>query len=448
MAEGRRSLVMPVLRILAEAGWITVIYSAASAVVSHQAPILGPIELSLFVAAGALAGWLGRPRSGMGPVLLIIAVLVGGVCGWLASPEARSVLGDLPRAFNVHLAGWLAGVAVLRGALISPGPSAAAEIERLTRSVPAGLAVVWAYTSIVAQPTLWLPFAVGAMWGTVVFLSAAVVALGMARLNVLHATVTDQRQRRGWRWLVAAVGFGVVPIALPVAVLTGVPLAAMLNPIVGPLRLIADLLTIPLILIVWILTELFRPIAGPLGQLLDELQARLAGRPKPEEQEPALVGTLIGLALWVLALVAVLLVIFLIAQWLLKRKGVNEEPLDAVPDTERAIVIPPRDPKPAANRFRTRRRGAPTDAVSAYMSALAEFETHPALARLASETPAEHAARLGRAALDADAAKDLARLAAGYQLARYADRRITPLENVRSVTRFRRIRRLLRASTT
>lgn len=447
MADGRRSLVMPALRILAEAGWITVVYSAASVIVSHQAPVLGPIELSLFVAVGALAGWLGRPRSEIGPVLLIIAVLVGGAAGWLASSEARSMLDDLPRAFNVHLAGWLAGVAVLRGALISPGPSAADEIERLTRSMPAALAVVWAYASIVAHPTLWLSFAVGAMWGTVLFLSAAVVALGMARLNVLHATVTDQRQRRGWRWLVAAVGFGVVPIALPIAVLTGVPLAQMLNPIIGPLRLIGDILTIPLSWIVWILTEIFKPIAGPLGQFLDELQRRMAGRAKPEDQEPALIGTLIGLALWVLALFAVLLVIFLMAQWLLKRKGVNDEPLDAVPDTERSIVVPQRDPKPAASRFRLRRRGMPTDVVSAYLGALAELETHPELARLASETPAEHAARLRRAAVDPDAASDLARLAAGYQLARYADRHITPLENMRSVKRFRRIRRLLRAST-
>jgi len=438
---------MPALRVLAEAGWITVVYSAASVIVSHQPPVLGPVELSLFVAAGALAGWLGRPRSALGPLLLICAVLLGGVGGWLASAEARSLLDALPSAFNVHLAGWLAGVAVLRGALISPGQSAANEIERLTRSVPVALAVIWAYTSIVAIPTLWLPFAVGAMWGTVAFLSAAVVALGLARLNVLHADVTDQRQRRGWRWLVTAVGFGVVPIALPMAVLTGVPLAAMLNPIVGPLRFVGDLLTIPLSWIVWILSELFKPIAGPLGQFLDALQARFAGRPEPEQQEPALVGTLIGLALWVVALLAVLLVIFLIAQWLLKRKGVNEEALEAIPDTERAIVIPQRDPKPRSNPFRHRRHGTPTDAVSAYLSALAELEAHPELSRLASETPADHAARLRSEVVDPDAATDLARLAAGYQLARYADRRITPLENVRSVTRFQRIRRLLKGST-
>ncbi len=438
---------MPALRVLAEAGWITVVYSAASVIVTHQPPILGPVELSLFVVAGAVAGWLGRARSALGPLLLIGAVLLGGAGGWLANAEARTLLDDLPRAFNVHLAGWLAGVAVLRGALISPGQSAANEIERLTRSVPVALAVIWAYTSIVATPTLWLPFAVGAMWGTVAFLSAAVVALGLARLNVLHADVTDKRQRRGWRWLVTAVGFGVVPIALPIAVLTGVPLAAMLNPIVGPLRFVGDLLTIPLSWIVWILSELFKPIAGPLGQFLDALQARFAGRPEPEQQEPALVGTLIGLAFWVLALLAVLLVIFLIAQWLLKRKGVNEEALEAIPDTERAIVIPQRDPKPRSNPFRHRRHGTPTDAVSAYLSALAELEAHPELSRLASETPADHAARLRSEVVDPDAATDLARLAAGYQLARYADRRITPLENVRSVTRFQRIRRLLKGST-
>lgn len=446
MAEKRRSVVMPALRILAEAGWITVIYSAASVIVSRQAPILGPIEFSLFVLAGALMGLVGRPKSQIGPALLIIAVLAGGAAGWLASAEARSLLDDLPKAFDVHLAGWLAGVAILRGAIISPGPRAADEIERLMRSVPVALAGVWAYTTLVAEPDLWLPFAVAAMWGTVAFLSAAIVALGMARLNVLHATVTDPRQRRGWRWLVTAVGFGVVPIALPIAVLTGVPLAAMLTPIAGPLHLVADLLAIPLSWIIWLVSEILKPVAGSLGQFLDEIQRRLARRPEVGAQEPALIGTLIGLSLWVIALFVVLLVIFLIAQWLLKRKGVSNEPLDPVIDTERSIVVPERDPKPVATA-RPRRRGTPDDVVSAYIDALAELDSHPEFARLACETPAEHAARLRRAAVDPDAAADLARLAAGYQLARYADRRITPLENVRAVGRLRRLRRLLRAST-
>lgn len=438
---------MPALRVLAEAGWITVIYCAASVIVSRQAPILGPIEFSLFVTAGMVIGLIGRPRSGIGPVLLIVAVLLGGAAGWLASADARSLLNEVPRALNVHLAGWLAGVAILRGAVLSPGHRAADEIERLMRSVPLALAGVWAYTTLVARPDLWLPFAVGAMWGTVAFLSAAIVALGMARLNVLHATVTDPRQRRGWRWLVTAVGFGVVPIALPIAVLSGVPLAAMLTPIAGPLHLIGGLLAIPLSWIVWLLSEILRPVAGSLAAFLDEISTRLAGRPKPEEQEPALVATLIGLALWLMALVALLLVIFLIAQWLLKRKSVKDEPLDELFDTERSIVVPERHPKPVAKRSRPRHRGTPNDVVTAYIGALAELETHPSYARLSSETPAEHAARLRRAAVDPDAASDLARLAAGYQLARYAGRRITPLENVRAVGRLRRLRRLLRAST-
>jgi len=43
-------------------------------------------------------------------------------------------------------------------------------------------------------------------------------------------------------------------------------------------------------------------------------------------------------------------------------------------------------------------------------------------------------------------AADFARLAAGYQLARYGERRITRVENVRAVGRFQRLRRILRGS--
>ena len=231
---GRRPILQPALRVVAEAGWILVIYAALSVLVSHQAPTLGPAEMIVFVLAGVLVAWLGRPRPEIGALLLIGAVIVGGAIGWLASPDARALLSNLPAAFNVHLAGWFAGVAVLRGAVINTGDKAAEEIERLLRSVPVGLAVIWAYVSIAAMPSLWLSFAIAALWGTVMFLASAVVSIGMARLNILHADVVDERQRRGWRWLVIAIGFGIVPIAIPIGILAGIPLDAILTPVVGP----------------------------------------------------------------------------------------------------------------------------------------------------------------------------------------------------------------------
>ena len=437
----------PALRVVAEASWVTVVYAAAAVIVGKQPPLLGPLELLCFVVAGVVVGTVARGRD-MGPVLLIVSVICGGALGWLASPDARAVLPNLPQAFSLHLTGWLAGVAVLRGAFIDTGQGAAEEIEKLLRSVPVGLALIWAYVQFAALPGLWLPFAVTAMWGTVGFLAAAAVSIGLARLNVLHVGLADHFQRRAWRVLVAVIGFGLVPVAVPVGVLSGIPVASLLTPIAGPLQLVLGLLVIPLSLIVQIVTELLRPFAGPLGELFDAIARRNAERQRPldvqGDQPLDYLATIIGLAMWALTILVLLLAVFYVARFLLRRKAAFEELLEELdPDTEHAIVVPG-----AARRVgvgdRRRRAGSPRDAVGAYLSALAALDGHPDLARLPHETPARHATRLRLAGVAA--ASDLARLAAAYQLARYGERRITVWENVRAVGRFQRLRRVLRTT--
>jgi hypothetical protein len=440
----RWPLILACLRIIAEAGWITVLYSAASVIVNHAPPVLGPFEMAGFAAIGALIAAWGRSHEEMGPVVLIVAVMLGGVAGWLLSADARALLPDTAAAFPVHLVGWLAGVAVLRGALVSTGPRAAAQLESLMRTVPPALGIIWAYTTFAARQELWLPFAITAMWGTVAFLSAALVGIGIARLNDLHADVADPRERRAWRWLVIGVGFGVVPIAIPVGILSGIPLSSMLSPVVGPAQWLIGLLVIPLSFIVWILSEILRPVAGPLGEFLDELQKRMANRLPPDASEPNTIGTILGLLVWILTIVVVLIAIFVFAQWLLKRnKGPLDELDSSAHDIVRDIVIPVRDVKPATAGRRPRRRGTPHDVVAAYVAALGEMEGDPTYARQPAETPAQHAARIRRAG--AAGAPDLARLAAGYQLARYAARPISALENLRALGRFQRIRRAIRS---
>jgi hypothetical protein len=441
----RRAVAQPVLRVIAEAAWITVVYAAASVIVSHRAPLLGPLELLAFVVAGAVLGWWSRRHAEIGPLLLIVGVVLGGAVGWLTSPESRDLLPNLPAAVDKHLAGWLTGVAVLRGALIDTGERAAEDIEKMLRSVPLGLAVIWAYVELAAQPPLWLPFAVSAMWGTVGFLSAAAVSIGLARLTVLHARFADQTQRRAWRVLVALIGFGLVPIAVPIGILSGIPIAAMLNPVAAPLQLVLGVLIIPLQFVIWVLTEIFRPIAGPLGAFLDELQRRMEEQRPQQDTEPVNdIGTFVGLALWGVTIFFVLLAIYYVAQWLLRRKNtLAAESEDTDGDTEFAIVMPESEDK-HAGRGRGRRSGQPHDAVAAYLSALAELEEHEELARLPNETPAQHAARVRATAMPR--AAEFARLAAAYQLARYGERRITLPENVRSINRFQRLRRALRAT--
>jgi hypothetical protein len=368
--------------------------------------------------------------------------------GWLWSADARDLLPNLPAAASTNISGWIAGIAVLRGAIVDTGEKAAEDLEKLLRTVPVALAFIWAYMAIAADRNLWLSFAVGAMWGTLAFLSASVISIGLARLNVLHSRLADENQRRGWRWLVIAIGFVLVPIAVPVAVLSGIPLAAMVTPVMGPLQFVGGLLAYPLMGIVWVLTQIFSPVAGPLGAFLDELQKRMAGTPQPQDPEgSSILATLVGLGLWIFTLFLVLLAIYHVARWLLNRKRGFDEDLDpAAKDIEREIVVPNAPVKPVSQR-RFRRRGSPHDVVAAYMSALAELETHEGLARLPNETPAQHARRVRRhSRVDPAMAADFSRLAAGYQLARYGERRITTLENVRAVGRFQRLRRILRGS--
>ncbi len=428
-----------VLRVVAEAGWLTVLYGAVSVIADKQAPIIGPIEMGLFVAAGVAIGATGRRNTLIGAPLLIGAVIAGGAVGSLAGQDLFAI-GDWQSALGVHFSGWLAGLAVLRGAIISVGEKAADNLEQMLRVVPLVLGLLWAYTSFVARPELWLSFAVVAMWGTGMFLSGSVVGIGLARLNVLHAEVDDARQRRAWRWLVLGVGFAIVPLSIPVAVLAGIPLGAMISPLVGPLQWLLSLLAYPLAFIIWVASILLRPIAGPLAQVFDEFE-RIA-RPGPAgDQQVSEVATAAAVILSLLTLVLIALIIFFAARWLLtRRQGTDLDPEPGFADIERAIVLPVAPPPRA--RTRTRRLGAPRNAVGAYLSTVAELETHGELARRPSETPAAHASRLR--SFGQVRWPDLARLAATYQLARYGDRSITPRENTRAVDRFKRIRRALK----
>jgi hypothetical protein len=341
---------------------------------------------------------------------------------------------------------------VLRGALVEGGEQAAEDIEKLLRTIPATLAVIWGYVQLAAQRDLWLPFAVVALWGTVAFLSSAAVSIGLARLSVLHAKVHDQTQRRAWRLLVGVIGFGIVPIAVPIGILSGVPISALLTPVTGPLQVVLNLLVIPLSVIVFLVAEFFRPIAGPLGAFLDQLAARNEAREQQRQEldQPVSgfmsdVMTIVGLALWAFTIFVVVMAIYYVARWLLRRRIAYSDGLsDEDVGTEHAIVVPAADRK-HERRGRGRRPAAPHDAVAAYLGALAELEDHPDLARRPSETPGQHAARLRASGVTG--AAELARLAAAYQLARYGERRITTLENVRAVARLQRVRRLLRASS-
>ncbi|MEO6350972.1 MAG: hypothetical protein ABIP53_10010, partial [Candidatus Limnocylindrales bacterium] len=58
-----------VLRVAAEAGWLSVVYAAAAVVMSHTPPVLGPFEIAGFVGVGLVIGRISRSSPGAGAVL-------------------------------------------------------------------------------------------------------------------------------------------------------------------------------------------------------------------------------------------------------------------------------------------------------------------------------------------------------------------------------------------
>jgi hypothetical protein len=207
---------------------------------------------------------------------------------------------------------------------------------------------------------------------------------------------------------------------------------------------IIGLLIIPFALLVDALVFLLTPVASSLAHFLDELRDRLLNRQRAqlEPVEPSIVTTLIGIAIAAVVIFVIVAAIYLLARWLLTREDDSEAPKRSLDEfVEHAIVVP--SPVPARPRAAARhRRGAAHDAVGAYVSAIDELAAHPDWARVVSETPAEHSLRVREASMPGS--PELSRLAADYQLARYAERPITPREDRRALSRLERFRRALR----
>jgi hypothetical protein len=240
---------------------------------------------------------------------------------------------------------------------------------------------------------------------------------------------------------VLAISFGVVPLAIPIAVLAGIPFSAIVSPIVGPIQWLLSLLAYPLAFIIWLASIILRPVAGPLGEAMDLIGRNILEIPANEEgtrEVATIAAALIALA----TVLVIALIVYLAARWVVSRgRGPEEEGDPTTADVERTIVMP--EPAPHVAAPRRRRLGPARDAVTAYLAALTALEGRP-FARQLSETPADHAARVTREQMPG--APDMRRLAAGYQVARYGERTITRRENSRALDRLRRLRQLLRAA--
>ncbi|MEO8626129.1 MAG: DUF4129 domain-containing protein [Candidatus Limnocylindrales bacterium] len=438
------NLAGPVLRVTAEAGFFTIVYAALSVLLEGRMPLLGPLEFTALVALGAVIGTYAEQNPVFGAPALVIAVVGAGLASWLASPDARAVAGlSIGYAIVVHGIGWLGAVAVLRGSFIRARGDGSWQFEPLLQRLLPIIAVLWALAWYFAPAALRPSFVVYAMWGTLTLIVSGLAGLGLTRMQAIHARVPDQRVRSMWRWIVVALAVIIVPLALPFAILAGAPVGLLFAPFVGPLSLVVDLLLIPFGALVDLLIALFTPLSRGIGEMLDKLGQNIGRKKGPTELvEPAVLNTAAGLILAGVVLLTLLFAAYQLARWLIARPRDRELSDDSDEGmVEHDIVVPtPIAPRPRAAA--RRRRGAAHDAVAAYVNAVDVLAAHPDWARGDSETPAEHSLRVR--ADEMPGATDFSRLAADYQLARYAEVSITPREDRRALFRLDRLRHALR----
>jgi hypothetical protein len=446
-ADARPSRLLPVVQCLAEGGWLAVVAAAIQAMFGEP-PIMGPLEFA--VLAGIGMGWARRTRwrsPGWEAFGLPVIAVAAGAVAWLLAPETRIalVLGDLQAALSAHPGGWVAAFAVYRGHVHQAREVDEEVQDDLIRIGLPALGVAWLVGDLAARSNgviLHDAFTAMAFIGSLLFVAAGVLALGLARLAAVRG---DGPGSGSWFGFALIVALGMTVVGVPAAVLLGVPLEALLVAAVAPIRIALALLVLvlsPVVLVAALLVDLARDfLPAGFGQGTLELPQIEVGTAQPTSELPGILFYLVVGAIILLELAAVALYL-----WWRWRERQEMAALLADVHEERSVVYdraprPPRAERPPAQPRRDR-----ADPVAAYLLALDALASDGRWARLAAETPRQHVLRLGTADPPARVPDGLARLAAAYQLVRYAGRGLTERERARADRRLTRVEQTIRHS--
>jgi len=442
----RADLLPGALDVLLEGSLVGVVYVA---LVPPGPGSSAPLSLIEFCVAAAVGlGWSRlRPGRVRRAAWLAALALAAGLAGWLADPGARAALAtsaDPFDALQVHTAGWLLGVSVIRGAVHE---NASEEIET------SGRALVYAFPVLAAAWLIHLGsgglFTGPALVGTAVCVGAGLLAIAHARLRDLGLLDSKTRGGRTWPKLATAVVLAVAAVAVPVALASGTSardlLSAVAGPIGGPVGGVTGALVAPLnAALAW--------LASGLGHLLDAVPwlalpgiggrpTRAAGPAAPPPGGPE-ATTPFG---W---LVVGVIVIAVVVIGLLFRRLVSSPP-------EPPPVLPPREerrrqlhlprlslhlPLPSVRLGLVPWR-RPASAAEAYVALLQDLAERGDLGRRPAETPRGHAERGGALGLPR---LPLGLIAADYELSIYGRASISELETARALGRRRHLRRVAR----
>lgn len=438
-------VLLPTVQVLAEGGWLAVVYAALQAF-SGAVPRIGPIELALLAWMGLAWGRRTRWQSaGAEAIGLPLLMAIGGAIGWLLAPEVRTLLvhGQSLEALGTHPAGWIGAIAVWRGDAHQATDDDDQMAGQLLRWAVPGLAIPWLIGHQLTAGAAEVAFTSAAFMATVVFTGSAFTAMGLARLEaVRRATGSDWRANRSWLLLVMGVALALTAVGIPAAALLGVPASALLGVLIGPLRvifLVLLLISTPVIVIIAALTE-FVVSFLPHGIQLPKLELPNFFSVDPADvvsDAPTVIVFSAVIILAIIELAVLALIIYLRWQERRRYRFALEDPFE-----EREIVVPPPEVVPVVTQARRARpRADPADPTGAYLTALDDLERDGRWPRRSTETPAGHANRSARQGLTGTA---LGRLAAAYQLVRYGERLLGAREVGRSRGRLGRLREILR----
>lgn len=421
---------------LLEGSLVGIVYLAITSFTNPAAP-LTLVHFWLAAGAGLAISRLSFRRLRLEDSVLVL-VLLGGVAGLLAEPSG----------------GWLLGVAVFRGALhVDAGRETDVSTDAVMYSLPViGVALLLRLGS--GKP-LTGPILVG----SVVCVIAGMLAIGRGRQREFDALGPVTRGKSIW----PAMSIGLVAwsaIAIPVAYLIGtigMPIgsgaarwvAAMGRPM---LALLAALVGPPLAaLAAWfasVLSHLLSTDVPPLPQPTSGPGATF--QPLPQgggaAGSEAFVLWLAAVTLLAVAVMAALLVVYLRRSFSWRRAAMLDDAPTAAPPGQldkRSVLtrFRPRLPRPGPlSRAAVQHR--PTSAVAAYVALLDELADRGELARGPSETPRNHALRVGGS--QELEPLPLSLLAADYQLAVYGKVAVTEHETARALGRWQRLRTLAR----
>jgi len=427
------------LVVVAEAAWISVVAGLVQEYALGE-PILGIPAVAAFVAAGVVLARLLGPRMGdRWPALAFGLVLGSGVVGWLSSPLARAALGDgVGPALAAHPAGWVAGLAMLRGFAHARTPLAEDTVTNLLAIGIPGLAVAAILGGLIVDPYR-TRFLADSLDAAIVFVCGAVLALAVTRLDAIgFDSGFDWRRNPPWLVLTTAALIAAIGVAIPLASVAGTVISIVLPVALGPMVILgliwgfdslARRILVALTVIVTgivVVARIFNPAPGAIEP------PEHGGGPLAESSSTA--EQIFTLSIGgVLLLAAIVGIIILIALWM------RRTPLPEGFVKETRTIDPGGDELEPRRRWtRFSRRPAPATAVQAYVALIGDLYKHPDVRRALAETPASHAARLranGRSGLSLDL------LAADYALARYGGTVLPAREDRRAVGRWRALRR-------